>query len=252
MEEINKFFTTKNSIHSISESESNQTADYLEVIKAFSRITYMSVYVIDYQKQNFEYVSDNPLFLCDHTPQEVETMGYAFYFRHVKKEDLELLLKINEVGFDFYENLPVEDRKLYTISYDFHLINENKNAVLINHKLTPLFLSSEGKIWKAMCLVSLSHNHQSGNISIVKQGTDEIWNYDLNESKWIKDEKIKLSEREVEILRLYAQGLTINEIAEKIFVTGDTVKFHRRKLFDKMGVNNITEAMSYATSYKLI
>ncbi|UZT97108.1 LuxR C-terminal-related transcriptional regulator [Chryseobacterium fluminis] len=252
MEEINKFFTTKNSIQSISESESNQTADYLEVIKAFSRITYMSVYVIDYQKQNFEYVSDNPLFLCDHTPQEVETMGYAFYFRHVKKEDLELLLKINEVGFDFYENLPVEDRKLYTISYDFHLINENKNAVLINHKLTPLFLSSEGKIWKAMCLVSLSHNHQSGNISIVKQGTDEIWNYDLSESKWIKDEKIKLSEREVEILRLYAQGLTINEIAEKIFVTGDTVKFHRRKLFDKMGVNNITEAMSYATSYKLI
>ncbi|MCS3532829.1 response regulator transcription factor [Chryseobacterium sp. JUb7] len=252
MEEINKFFTTKNSIQNISESESNQTADYLEVIKAFSRITYMSVYVIDYQKQNFEYVSDNPLFLCDHTPQEVETMGYAFYFRHVKKEDLELLFKINEVGFDFYENLPAEERKLYTISYDFHLINENKNAILINHKLTPLFLSSEGKMWKAMCLVSLSHNHKSGNISIVKQGTDEIWNYDLKESKWIKEEKIKLSEREVEILRLYAQGLTINEIAEKIFVTGDTVKFHRRKLFDKMGVNNITEAMSYATSYKLI
>ncbi|RLJ31420.1 regulatory LuxR family protein [Chryseobacterium sp. 7] len=252
MEEIGKFFSNKNSISAISESENNQTSDYLEVIKAFARITYMSLYVIDYQKQNFEYVSDNPLFLCDHTPKEVETMGYAFYFRHVKKEDLDLLFKINEVGFEFYENLPVNERKLYTISYDFHLVNESKNTILINHKLTPLFLSSEGKMWKAMCIVSLSHNHASGNISIVKQGTDEIWNYDLKDSRWIKEEKVKLSEREAEILRLYAQGLTINEIADKIYVTGDTVKFHRRKLFDKMGVSNITEALSYATNYKLI
>lgn len=252
MEEINKFFTTKNSIKDISESESYQTSDYLEVIKAFSRITYMSLYVIDYQKQNFEYVSDNPLFLCDHTPEEVQLMGYAFYFRHVKKEDLDLLLKINEVGFDFYENLPVEERKLYSISYDFHLINESKNAILINHKLTPLFLSSEGKMWKAMCIVSLSHNHSAGNISIVKHGTNELWNYDINENRWIKEEKIKLSEREIEVLRLYAQGLTISEIADKMYVTGDTVKFHRRKLFDKLGVNNITEALSYATNYKLL
>ena len=48
------------------------------------------------------------------------------------------------------------------------------------------------------------------------------------------------------------QGLTINEIAEKIFISPDTVKFHRRKLFEKMGVDNITEALSYATNNKLL
>ncbi|KNB60089.1 helix-turn-helix transcriptional regulator [Chryseobacterium sp. Hurlbut01] len=252
MEDINKFFSKKNTVEDISETDEFQTSNYLEVIKAFSRITYKSIYVIDYQKKTFEYVSENPLFLCNHTPQEVETMGYAFYFRHVIKNDLELLFKINEIGFDFYEQLPVDERKLYTISYDFHIVNESKNAVLINHKLTPLFLSPEGKMWKAMCIVSLSHNYTSGNISIFKQGTDNFWKYSIPDNKWFIEEKIKLSDRESEILRLYAQGLTISEIAKKIFVTADTVKFHRRKLFDKLGVNNITEALSYAINYKLL
>ncbi|UOU97233.1 LuxR C-terminal-related transcriptional regulator [Chryseobacterium daecheongense] len=252
MEDINRFFSKKNTVENVSENELYKSGDYLNVIKAFSRITYKSIYVIDYQKKTFEYVSENPLFLCNHTPQEVETMGYAFYFRHVTKDDLELLFKINEIGFDFYEKLPVEERMLYTISYDFHIVNESKNAVLINHKLTPLFLSPDGKMWKAMCIVSLSHNYTSGNISIFKQGADDLWKYNIQEEKWVKEEKIKLSERESEILRLYAQGLTINEIASKIFVTADTVKFHRRKLFDKLGVNNITEALSYATNYKLL
>lgn len=186
------------------------------------------------------------------TSKEVEDLGYAFYFRTVDEDDLNLLININEVGFDFYENLPIDERKNYTISYDFHIHAEKKKHILINHKLTPIFLNEEGKIWKAMCIVSLSPNDSSGNIIISKQNSDLLWKYNLNEKKWEKEIRIKLSDREAEILRLYAQGLTINEIADKIFVSPDTVKFHRRKLFEKIGVQNITEALSFATNNKLL
>lgn len=226
--------------------------NYLEVVKAFAKLTYQSIYVIDYQNKSFEYVSDNPLFLCGLNSREVEQLGYGFYFRNVGEDDLNLLLKINEIGFDFYDRLPMEDRKDYTISYDFHIINEKKNSILINHKLTPIFLNEEGKIWKAMCLVSLSPNNTSGNITISKQNSDVIWNFNLKTNKWESQERVKLSDRETEILRLYAGGLSITEIAEKIFVSPDTVKFHRRKLFEKIGVQNITEALSYATNNKLL
>ncbi|KFF09205.1 response regulator transcription factor [Chryseobacterium luteum] len=252
MSDIDKFFSEKNTVHNLSQNELLQTFDYLESVKAFSRITYKSVYIIDYQKKTFEYVSDNPLFLCGHSPGEVQQLGYAFYFKHVKPDDLELLLRINEVGFNFYENIPVEERKKHIISYDFHLVKDSKKNILINHKLTPLFLTNEGKIWKAMCIVSLSQNNKSGNIEILKDGSDEIWKFNLSQNEWVKSTKIKLTERETEILFLYAQGLTINEIAEKIYLTPDTVKFHRRKLFDKINVQNITEALSYATNNKLL
>jgi DNA-binding CsgD family transcriptional regulator len=252
MEKFNSFFSHKNTVNEISDIDISKTQNYLEIVKAFSKLTYQSIYIIDYQKRSFEYVSDNPLFLCGLTAHEVEVLGYDFYFKNVNEKDLNLLLKINQVGFDFYDNLPLEERKDYTISYDFHLINEKKNLVLINHKLTPLFLNEEGKIWKAMCIVSLSPNHSSGNIVISKTNSDFISEFNLENNSWETKEKVKLSDRETEILTLYARGLTINEIAEKLFISPDTVKFHRRKLFEKMGVDNITEALSFATHSKLL
>ncbi|WP_027385839.1 response regulator transcription factor [Chryseobacterium gregarium] len=250
-ENVNDFFFEKNTVESISIEEEVQLNNYLQVTEAFSRVSYMSVYIIDYQNRNFEYVSDNPLFLCGHSAEEVKMMGYNFYFKYVQKNDLDLLLKINQAGFDFYERIPVSERKLYTISYDFHLLNKDK-AILINHKLTPIFLTGTGKIWKAMCIVSLSTHTESGNITVFKQGTNEFWSYHIKEDIWKNEQKVKLTERELDVLRYYAQGYTINEIAEKIFVSPDTIKFHRRKLFDKMHVNNISEALSYVTNNKLL
>lgn len=252
MEEIDKFFNDKNDVRSDAEIDRSQVGEYLEAIKAFSRLTYQSLYVIDYQTRAFEYVSDNPLFLCGKTSEEVKELGYAFYFQNVKPEDVELLIKINEAGFEFYENITIDERKLYSISYDFYLINGKKNRVLVNHKLTPMFLTEGGQIWKALCIVSLSNNTSSGNVVVSREGSDALWKYDPEANRWEKDEKIKLSQREYEILGLYASGLTINEIGEKLFISADTVKFHRKKLFEKIGVNNIAEALSYAKTNKLL
>ena len=48
------------------------------------------------------------------------------------------------------------------------------------------------------------------------------------------------------------QGLTINAIAEQAHLAVDSVKSARRRLFEKLEVNNISEAISYATNYKLL
>jgi len=252
MEEINRFFNENNVINSDAKIDYSQKNDYLEAVKAFSRMSYQSLYIIDYFEKAFEYVSDNPLFLCGMTSEQVKNMGYEFYFKNVKAADLELLIKINRAGFKFYEKLKIEDRKLYTISYDFFLINEMKNEVLINHKLTPFFLTDDGKIWKAICMVSLSNAQSAGNVVISRDKSDDLWNYDIEEDQWRIEEKKKLSKREHEILSLSASGLKITEIADKIFVTSDTVKFHRKKLFEKIGVHNIAEALAYAKNNKLL
>lgn len=250
--EPNSFFDSRNTIYTLSDKEKSQVLDYLEPIKAFSRATYTSIYVIDYMKQGFEFVSDNPLFLCGNSAKEVLDMGYSFYFKHVPQKDLELLLKINEVGFDFYEKIPLLSRTSYTISYDFHLKNSEGKLILINQKLTPVFLTDCGKIWKAICIISLSSERNSGNIKIYKNGENIVNNYNLAFNCWESNEKVFLSKREKEILHYSTRGFTINEIAEAIFVSPDTVKFHRRKLFEKLEVTNISEAIAFATNNKLL
>ncbi|OED43733.1 helix-turn-helix transcriptional regulator [Flavobacteriaceae bacterium (ex Bugula neritina AB1)] len=252
MENINDFFSFKNTVNHISDEELKQTENYLAPIMAFARTTYKSIYIIDYQEKGFEYVSDNPLFLCGHTSEEVKEMGYAFYFKYVVKKDLDLLLKINEVGFEFYDKIPLRERTSYTITYDFHLKNQEGKTILINQKLTPLYLTSDGKIWKAICIVSLSAEQDSGNIKVYKQNDNKVVRYNLEGDFWKTEERTELTTREKEILRFSARGFTINEIAETIFVSPDTVKFHRKKLFEKLEVANIAEAISFATNNKLI
>lgn len=243
---------TRNRITQLAEADHRQQQDYLEAIRAFVRLSYESIYVIDYEKMGFEYVSDNPLFLSGHSAAQVLELGYEFYFKHVPEADLQMLAGINQAGFDFFDKIPVGERKHYCITYDFHLTGKDGKPLLINHKLTPLLLTASGKMWKAVCVVSISCNKKAGNIFISKQGTDEVWQLDSQSSTWKKFVKPRLTKREMEILHLHAQGLTINQIAEKIFVSPDTVKYYRRRIFDRLNVSNIAEALAYAVNSKMI
>jgi DNA-binding NarL/FixJ family response regulator len=62
------------------------------------------------------------------------------------------------------------------------------------------------------------------------------------------DEKpdAKLTEREVDVLRLMARGQRNDEIAEALFITNQTVKNHVRRIFRKLGVETRVDAVLYA------
>jgi LuxR family maltose regulon positive regulatory protein len=53
-----------------------------------------------------------------------------------------------------------------------------------------------------------------------------------------------LSERELEVLQLVAEGLTNPEIAARLFLSLNTVKVHTRNIYGKLGVRNRTEAVA--------
>ncbi len=62
----------------------------------------------------------------------------------------------------------------------------------------------------------------------------------------------KLSERELHILKLFAQGKTGNEIAETLSISKKTVSTHKAHLMRKMCFQNIAELVLYAADYALI
>ena len=51
----------------------------------------------------------------------------------------------------------------------------------------------------------------------------------------MKQEQLAITNRELEILQLIAEGLSNREIAERLFVSENTVKTHSSRLFDKLG-----------------
>lgn len=62
----------------------------------------------------------------------------------------------------------------------------------------------------------------------------------------------KISKRELEVLTLMAEGLSNNEIAERLFVSLNTIKTHSAKLFEKLEVKRRTQAIETAKKLQLL
>lgn len=67
-----------------------------------------------------------------------------------------------------------------------------------------------------------------------------------------KVEQLGLSKRELEILGLMAEGLSNDEIADRLSVSLSTVKSHNQNLFDKLEVKRRTQAVDMARRLSLI
>lgn len=247
------FFFSENQVMEVDDEQYGRLELLIRSTEAMARTLYQSVYLIDYYKKGFLYVSDNPLFLCGLKANEVHDMGYSFYISNVPEEDQKMLVEINSNGFKFYEDkISSEDKYRCYITYDFHLINKSGKKVLVNHKLTPVLMTPDGRIWIALCVVSLSSNTKPGNVEFHIQGTSNYWSYSFESHRWKPQENVELKPEEKQVLNLASQGYTMNEIADKMCRSVDSVKFYRRNLFERLGVKNITEALSYSAIYKLL
>jgi NarL family two-component system response regulator LiaR len=61
-----------------------------------------------------------------------------------------------------------------------------------------------------------------------------------------------LTERELEVLRLMANGMNNNEVAEQLVISRSTVKFHITNIIEKMGVGTRAEAIVLAAKNNLV
>ncbi len=55
-----------------------------------------------------------------------------------------------------------------------------------------------------------------------------------------------LTQREIELLRLVAEGMSNKAIAQTLSISENTVKYHMRNILQKLGVQNRTEAVTQA------
>ncbi|MBC2845413.1 response regulator [Winogradskyella flava] len=67
-----------------------------------------------------------------------------------------------------------------------------------------------------------------------------------------KPSKIELSKREKEVLTLLSEGNSYDSIAEKLFISKNTIKFHLKNIYIKLQVNSNIEAVQKANKENLL
>lgn len=81
----------------------------------------------------------------------------------------------------------------------------------------------------------------------------EYWLGKNNVNESLSDHnELLLTRREVEVLKLIAEGLTNHEIAQKLFVSDSTVDSHRKNLISKLQVKNTAALVRTAFEKKII
>jgi len=83
-------------------------------------------------------------------------------------------------------------------------------------------------------------------MSLLNQSTEITANNEIPEE--VKD----LTEREVEILKLVAEGYSNKEIGERLFISHRTVETHRTNLMKKMDVHNVAGLIRIALKSGLV
>jgi DNA-binding NarL/FixJ family response regulator len=77
---------------------------------------------------------------------------------------------------------------------------------------------------------------------------------------WITDFKTagatgtpyRLSDRELEVIRLIVKGMSSADIGEALFISEETVKTHRKNIFKKLEIHHVTELMTFVMNNNLL
>jgi DNA-binding CsgD family transcriptional regulator len=167
--------------------------------------------------------------------------------------DFKLFKEMDIIVYKFLHSYPVEEIKNFTLSYDFYIMDkQNEQKRLVNHQVTPLRLTEDGKIWLALCVTTIPSNKKAGNITMRKSGLINYWIYEKKDKKWREIVPLKLKDVEKDILKLFTMGFTTDEVAARIKRSPEMVKIHRKRIFEKFGTKNIVETITYAKNNRLI
>ncbi len=132
------------------------------------------------------------------------------------------------------------------------LVTEGENE---HDVVRAMRLGARGVVWKqsasALLLKSI-RKVNAGEIWLDNHMTAEVIDaFKKTSDAGVRREKPLLSPREREIVQLVAQGFRNREIAEKLFISEQTVKNHLHNIFDKLGVSDRLELALYAIHHRL-
>ena len=127
-----------------------------------------------------------------------------------------------------------------------------------NYVIKAVSSGASGYILKNVCeeeMVFAIRHIMAGNIYVCSDITEKMLSVLSTmpdpSAREIRSD-IDLSKRESEILLLIAEGLTNNEIAEKLFTSRRTVEGHRQNLLEKIGARNTASLIRLAVKHGLI
>lgn len=233
-------------------------ADYIEFekkvcfLERLAEVENSSVTVLDLYQKKYIYIRSKFIEKFDNSLTGYGSDDPLYYSQFIHPDDLPVVFDSYRKTFKFIYRLPVEERKDFKLIQNFRQRDKHGRYLNVILQLVVLELDKNGNIWLVLILddllpdkISFTEvnrrliNIKSGKICLFKNAKEP-------------NNKTILSLREIEVLGLVSKGFVSKEIADKLFLSVNTVNNHRQNILDKVKAANTSEAVSYARTLGLL
>jgi DNA-binding CsgD family transcriptional regulator len=203
---------------------------------------------------------DSPTLIYDHvSPQfhkmfgfELEGESIEIIFSIFHPEDIPYVLKCENKVAEFIKSLPSPDKVLnYKFSYCIRERYKNGTYKLFMMQNIAIATTDDGALLRVFGVHSdISHITSINNhrLSCIGLNGEESFYFDLlaesDEALSEVRSKDVLTDREKGVVRLFAEGFTSQEIANKIFIADQTVIAHKKNAMKKLDCKNVVQLVS--------
>lgn len=171
-------------------------------------------------------------------------------FEFLKKQQPDIYIldinlpKIN--GIEIAKQLKKENEKAKIV-----FLTSNTAKAFMDSALktgAKVFLTKDSTKEELFTALDKAYNNQYYFGKNIEQSVYE--NY-ANQIKMFENE-LSLSEREIQVLRAFANGLSYKEVEEELNISKKTIETHKKHIFDKLGLKNQTDLIKYAIKNQII
>ncbi len=218
----------------------------IDVIQSFANIVDQYIYLLNFADNSITcFSSENPEKDTQFIPSDKVD---EFIHNHIPEEELPSIIDIDQSFLQFTRKIDAQDKKKISLHTDFHLKTAS-GIIQVSRVLTPLFLDQNGEISVALCMLRCSAHKEIGFACI--KSSNSPYHYVYNNNSWQKHTTPLVNDMEFKILMLSTRGFTVEEIASTLFRSIATIKTYKRRLFKKLAVSNMSEAIALSINYQL-
>lgn len=205
--------------------------------------------------ENYRLMPNQYLYFINFTTSEVpyhknltEVLGYTekvdlpLLMNIVHPDDVNIVTKVSEATLAYLMQCKIKDTFAINLTISNRTRKKDGSYVKILRQMTIVDVDDTGNILSAVAICSDITNIKSSNeVTYKLDGPENHVFYEIVEKLVESPTKPILTEREIEIVQLLAKGKSSKEIANKLFISQNTVGTHRKNMMNKMGASNVVD-----------
>lgn len=248
----NGFHTPPYSFYFEEEPDYAKLKEQIKILDTIAEMHKLNICVIDFYKHNYFYVGENHFFFEKYRYSKDDMIDEGAVDKFMHEQDRDNQLRMKDAAFSFFMELDSPRQKQLKLYSTHRLRDKDGNVFLLSNQHKPFLFDDNGNIWMIISTTSISTKNHHIEAYIEDTVTRDRYIYNARRNKFILTEKLKLTSKELDVLRLTIRGFTAKEIAEELHVSSNTVKFHKKNIISKMNAQNMSEAILYAYSHNLL